>query len=106
MGVWDALIATTTQTSPEHFRGQAWAMRRAPISHPDLALRMSPEQAERALAVLRDGILSLPVEDAKMRSHRYRSACHSSSVPVSTNRGMHARQMCLSGRYACCCSSS
>ncbi len=68
-GVWDALIATTTQTSPEHFRGQAWAMRRALISHPDLALRMSPEQAERALAVLRDGILSLQVEDSKMRSH-------------------------------------
>ncbi len=68
-GVWDALIETTTQTSPEHFRGQAWAIRRALISHPDLALRLSPEQAERVLQVLRDGILGLPVEDAKMRSH-------------------------------------
>lgn len=67
--LWETLVSTTTQNSPELFRGQAWAMRRALISHPDLALRMSPEQAEKALDLLRDGTLSLRVEDARMRSH-------------------------------------
>lgn len=67
--LWETLVSTTTQNNPEYFRGQAWAMRRALISHPDLALRILPEQAERALDVLRDGLLGLRVEDAKMRSH-------------------------------------
>ena len=84
--LWETLVSTTTQNNPEYFRGQAWAMRRALISHPDLALRILPEQAERALDVLRDGLLGLRVEDAKMRSHfAIAGACNPSSLPLSAS---------------------
>lgn len=67
--LWDCLIAFETGDKPEHFRAQAWGLRRALIAHPGLALALSAEQAERTLQVLLDGLRSLPAEDPKFRSH-------------------------------------
>jgi len=67
--LWDALVSCDTRESPEHFRAQAWGLRRALIAHPDLAPRLSSEQAEQTLRTLIDGLCTLPAENAKLKSH-------------------------------------
>lgn len=66
---WEALVTCDTRENAEHFRGQAWGIRRALIAHPDLATRLSLEQAEQTLRVLVEGLCTLPAGNAKMKSH-------------------------------------